>query len=66
MKKLLLRIAIVLFVGAMSIEGASAADASLATRIEDCFRAHGYLMEKPGLRNAITCWRAHSNLMERR
>ena len=62
MKKLL-RIAIVLFVGAMSIEGASAAGASLDARMDACFGAHGHLMEKPGLHNAIACWRAHSNLM---
>lgn len=64
MKKLL-RIALVLFVGAMSIEGASAADASLGARMDACFRAHGHLMEKPGIHNAIACWRAHSNLMPR-
>jgi hypothetical protein len=38
MKKLL-RIAIVLFVGALSIEGASAADASLGARMDACFRS---------------------------
>ena len=64
MKKLL-RIAIVLFVGAMLIEGASAADASLGARMDACFRAQGHLMEKPGLHNAIARWRAHSNLMPR-
>ena len=65
MKKLL-RIAIVLFVGALSIEGASAVDASLGARMDACFRAHGHLMEKPALHNAIACWRVHSNLMQRR
>ena len=61
--KTLLRIAIVLFVGTMSIEGASAAGAALDARMDACFRAHGHWMEKPGLHDAITCWRAHSNLM---
>jgi len=64
MKKLLC-IAIVLFVGALSIEGALAADAALGARMDACFRAHGHMMEKPGLHNAIVCWRAHSNLMPR-
>lgn len=31
-----------------------------------CFKAHAELMEKPALRNVITCWRAHGYLMERR
>ena len=61
MKKLL-RLAVVFVMGALSMEAASAADASLA-RMDACFRAHGHLMEKPGLHNAIACWRAHSNLM---
>jgi hypothetical protein len=61
----LLRIAIVLFVGGMSIETASAMDASLSARMDACFRAHGHLMEKPGIHNAIDCWRAHSSLMPR-
>jgi hypothetical protein len=62
MKKLL-RIPVVLFLGAMSIEGASAGGTSLDGRMDACFRAHGHLMEKPGLHNAIACWRAHSNFM---
>ena len=65
MKNLLL-VAVVLFVGEMSMQRASASDASLDARIQDCFRAHAQLMEKPGLRNLVTCWRAHSYLMERR
>jgi hypothetical protein len=62
MKKLI-HIGIVLFVGAMSLETASAVEASLSARMDACFRAHGHLMEKPGIHNAIDCWRAHRNLM---
>ena len=59
-------IVVVLFLGAMSMQGASAADAAFDARMADCFRAHAHLMEKPGLRNLVTCWRAHSYLMELR
>jgi hypothetical protein len=52
-----------LLISIASIQGAAAADASLEKRMDNCFRAHGHLMEKPGLHNAIACWRAHSNLM---
>lgn len=30
-----------------------------------CFQAHAQLMEKPALRNLITCWRVHGYLMQR-
>ena len=65
MKKLLPVVA-TLLVAVAFVQGASAAtSASLEARMDDCFRAHGHLMEKPGLRNRLTCWWAHSYLMER-
>lgn len=65
MKKLLPVVAMLL-VGVAFVQGASAAaGASLEARMNDCLRVHGHLMEKPGLRNRLTCWWAHSYLMER-
>ena len=53
--------------GVVPAQAASAAtDASLATQMEECFRLHGHLMDKPALRNVHACWMAHAYLMERR
>jgi hypothetical protein len=63
MKKIMPVVALLL-VSTASIQGASAAsDVSLEKRMDNCFRAHGHLMEKPGLHNRMACWRAHSSLM---
>lgn len=65
MKKVLPIVALLL-VSLASVQGASAsADTALEARMADCFRAHGHLMEKPGIRNRFDCWRAHSSLMQR-
>jgi len=65
MKKITTIVAL-LIVSLASVQGASAAtDASIETRMADCFRAHGHLMEKPGIHNRFDCWRAHSSLMQR-
>ena len=34
-------------------------------QLRDCFSKHSQLMEKPALRNLITCWRAHGYGMDR-
>jgi len=34
--------------------------------MQACYQAHAQLMEKPALRNLITCWRVHGYLMQRR
>ena len=36
------------------------------TEMQACYQAHAQLMQKPSLRNLITCWRVHGYLMERR
>jgi hypothetical protein len=52
--------------GLASAHAASAAaDLSLAKQMEDCFRQHGHLMDKPAVRNVRACWMAHAYLMER-
>ena len=30
-----------------------------------CFQAHAQLMQKPSLRDLVTCWRVHGYLMQR-
>jgi len=44
----------------------TAAYAVTDAELTACFKAHGQLMEKPALRNLITCWRVHGYLMKRR
>jgi hypothetical protein len=63
MKKIMPVVALLL-VSIASVQGApAAADVSLEKRMDNCFRAHAHLMEKPGLHNRMACWRAHSSLM---
>lgn len=33
--------------------------------MQACYQAHAQLMQKPSLRNLITCWRVHGYLMQR-
>ena len=33
--------------------------------LQACFKAHSQLMEKPALRNLVSCWREHGYLMKR-
>ena len=35
-----------------------------ARQLEECFQAHASLMEKPAVRNRVTCWMAHRYLMQ--
>ena len=39
--------------------------AATDAQMQACFQAHAQLMEKPALRNLITCWRVHGYLMQR-
>jgi hypothetical protein len=32
--------------------------------IEDCFKKHGQLMDKPALRNPRDCWQTHRHMMQ--
>ena len=43
-----------------------AAFAATDAEMQACFQAHAQLMQKPALRNLITCWRVHGYLMLRR
>jgi hypothetical protein len=46
--------------------GASAATtAPTDAELKACFQAHATLMEKPALKNLVTCWHAHGYLMSR-
>jgi len=40
--------------------GIGRADTSLAKQMEECFRQHGHLMDKPAVRNVRACWMAHA------
>ncbi len=33
--------------------------------MQDCFKKHAQLMEKPAVKNMRDCWRAHGHLMGR-
>ncbi len=44
--------------------GATAAGLPSDAELARCFKAHAQQMEKPGLKNWVTCWRAHGYLME--
>lgn len=39
--------------------------AATDAEMQACFQAHAQLMQKPALRNLITCWRVHGYLMQR-
>jgi hypothetical protein len=39
-------------------------DSVLTRTMEECFRAHARLMDKPAVKNIRACWRAHSHRME--
>lgn len=40
--------------------------AATDAEMQACYQAHAQLMEKPSLRNLVTCWRVHGYLMQRR
>lgn len=42
-----------------------AAFAATDAEMQACFQAHAQLMQKPALRNLITCWRVHGYQMQR-
>lgn len=42
-----------------------AAFAATDAEMQACYQAHAQLMQKPSLRNLITCWRVHGYLMRR-
>ena len=51
------------------LSGIALAPVALAVtdvEMQACYQAHAQLMEKPALRNLITCWRVHGYLMQRR
>jgi len=66
MKKLLIQSLMVGFALVASHAVAAQADPSLTAKMEDCFRAHARLMDKPSIRNMRDCWRVHAYLMEKR
>ncbi len=55
---------IVLLAGFMASYAATAAVTSPSdAELKACFQAHSQSMEKPGLKNWVTCWRAHGRWM---
>ena len=39
--------------------------AATDAEMQACFQAHAQLLQKPSLRNLVTCWRVHGYLMQR-
>jgi hypothetical protein len=64
--KILLPILVLLGGIAAAHAATSTSASSRAAQIDECFRVHKQLMEKPGVRNRYNCWLAHSYLMDRR
>jgi hypothetical protein len=59
-------ISLIIFVTAIATTHVSmATSGSLAEQRVVCFAMHKNLMDKPALRNAQACWRAHAYLMAR-
>lgn len=48
-----------------SIVLAPAVFAATDAEMRACYQAHAQLMQKPALRNLITCWRVHGYQMQR-
>lgn len=65
MKKVL---SLVLLLTGLGVGYAASAttDAARARQMEECFRQHGHLMDKPAVRNVHTRWSAHAYLMDSR
>lgn len=61
-----LPLALLLAALGVSHAASAATDAVGAKQMEECFRKHGHLMDKPAVRNERACWMAHAYLMERR
>lgn len=60
MKKSVLTI---LALTALGATFAASATESTVVAQKRCFQSHAQLMEKPGLKNLVACWRAHGYLM---
>lgn len=43
--------------------GVSATTEPTIAKMQQCFKAHAQLMDKPALRNLVACWREHGYLM---
>jgi hypothetical protein len=59
-KRLILPLVLSLVVVAPAVFAATDAE------LQACYRTHAQLLQKPALRNLITCWRVHGYLMQRR
>jgi len=64
--KMLLPIVVLLAGIAAAHAATSASESSRAAQMDECFKMHKQLMDKPGVRNRYNCWLAHSYLMDRR
>ncbi|MDE2052056.1 MAG: hypothetical protein KGJ72_13670 [Gammaproteobacteria bacterium] len=56
---------LMLFLVLSSVVLVPAVFAATDAEMQACFQAHAQLMQKPALRNLITCWRVHGYLMQR-
>ncbi len=65
MKKLLIAAAALGVFSTWSYFAFAGQDPLLTAKMEECFRAHAYLMDKPTVKNVRACWRAHAHLMKR-
>ena len=53
----------ILAIAALGTTFAVSATENAVDAQQRCFQAHAQLMEKPGLKNLVGCWRAHGYLM---
>lgn len=65
MKKLLIAAAALGVFSIWSYFAFAGQDPLLTAKMEECFRIHAHLMDKPAVKNVRACWRAHAYLMER-
>jgi len=65
MKKLLSAAAALGVFSAWSYFVFAGQDPLLTAKMEECFRRHSHLMDKPAVENVRACWRAHAYRMER-
>ena len=64
MKKLVITVVALGALSTWSYVAFADRDSLLTRAMEECFRAHARLMDKPAVKNMRACWRAHAHRME--
>ena len=61
MKAVLIALASGIALASFAVSAATQSEPAM----QDCFKKHAQLMDKPGVRNMRDCWRMHGYLMQR-